>query len=114
MTTRHLRTPIMHRVVEHGGLVFVGGTTCDDESLDMAGQTREILAKIDTYLAEAGTDRTKLLSATIFVTDLNLKPAMDAVWKAWLEPDHLPTRATVGVADLGGDTLIEIVVTAHR
>ncbi len=114
MTTRHLRTPIMHRAVEHGGLVFIGGTTCDDESLDMAGQTREALAKIDKYLAEAGTDKTKLLSATIFVTKLALKPEMDTVWKAWLEPDHLPARATVGVADLGGDALIEIVVTAHR
>lgn len=113
MTKRHLPTPIMHRVVEHNGMVFVGGTTCDDESLDMAGQTREILAKIDRYLAEAGSDRTKLLSATIFITDMELKPQMDAVWKAWLAPESFPARATVGVADLGGDTLIEIVVTAH-
>ncbi|MBP2300563.1 RidA family protein [Azospirillum picis] len=113
MATRHLRTPIMHRVVEKNGLVFVGGTTCDDESLDMAGQTREILAKIDGYLAQAGSDKSKLLSATIFVTDLSLKPQMDAVWKEWLAPESLPTRATVGVADLGGTTLIEIVVTAH-
>lgn len=114
MAERHLRTPIMHRVVEHNGIVYVGGTTCDDESLDMAGQTREILAKIDRYLAEAGTDKTKLLTATIFVTDLGKKPEMDAVWKAWVGPEELPTRATVGVADLGGDTLIEVVVAAYK
>ena len=114
MTNRHLQTPIMHRVVEHNGLVFVGGTTCDDESLDMAGQTREILAKLDTYLAQAGTNKTKLLSTTIFITDMNLKSEMDTVWKAWLSPESFPTRATVGVADLGGTTLIEIVVTAHK
>lgn len=114
MTQRYLQTPIMHRVVEHNGIVYVGGTTCDDESLDMAGQTREILAKIDKYLAEAGTDKTKLLSATIFVTDLNLKPEMDKVWKEWLDPSLLPSRATVGVADLGDTTLIEIVVTAYK
>lgn len=114
MTQRYLQTPIMHRVVEHNGIVYVGGTTCDDESLDMAGQTREILAKIDKYLAEAGTDKTKLLSATIFVTHLNLKPEMDKVWKEWLDPSLLPTRATVGVADLGDTTLIEIVVTAYK
>ena len=113
MTNRHLQTAIMHRVVEHNGLIFVGGTTCDDESLDMTGQTREILAKLDTYLAQAGSDRTKLLSATIFITDMNLKPQMDSVWKEWLAPGDFPTRATVGVADLGGTTLIEIVVTAH-
>jgi enamine deaminase RidA (YjgF/YER057c/UK114 family) len=114
MTNRHLQTPIMHRVVEHSGLVFVGGTTCDDESLDMAGQTKEILAKLDTYLEQAGSNKTKLLSATIFITDMNLKPEMDKVWKEWLSPETFPTRATVGVADLGGTTLIEIVVTAHK
>ncbi|WP_439623322.1 RidA family protein [Shinella sp.] len=114
MVQRFIQTPIMHRVVEHNGIVHVGGTTCDDESLDMAGQTREILAKLDRYLAEAGTDKSKLLTASIFVTDLGKKPEMDAVWKAWLSAENLPTRATVGVADLGGDTMIEIVVSAYK
>lgn len=114
MVQRSLQTPIMHRVVEHNGIVYVGGTTCDDESLDMAGQTREILAKLDRYLAEAGTNKSKLLTASIFVTDLGKKPEMDAVWKAWLSPESLPTRATVGVADLGGETMIEIVVSAYK
>lgn len=113
MTTRHFGTPIMHRVVERNGLVFVGGTVADDESLGMGGQTEEILAKFDTYLAEAGSDKTKLLSATIFVTDLTLKPELDAAWKAWIGPQDLPSRATVGVADLGGGTLIEITLVAH-
>lgn len=114
MTKRHLQTPIMHRVVERDGLIFIGGTVSDDESLDMAGQTRQILSKLDSYLAQAGSDRTRLLSVTIFITDMALKPQMDAVWKEWLSPESLPTRATVGVADLGGDTLIEIVATAHQ
>lgn len=113
MVQRYIQTPIMHRVVEHNGIVHVGGTTCDDESLDMAGQTREILAKLDRYLAEAGTDKSKLLTAGIFVTDLGKKPEMDAAWKEWLAPESLPTRATVGVADLGGNTMIEIVVSAY-
>lgn len=112
MTTRYLQTPTMHRVVEHSGLVFLGGVTADDERLDMAGQTRQVLSKIDQYLALAGTDNSKLLSATIFLTDLAQKPAMDAVWKAWVAAPGLPARATVGVADLGGDALIEIVITA--
>ena len=81
MAERHLRTPIMHRVVEHNGIVYVGGTTCDDESLDMTGQTREILAKIDRYLAQAGTDKTKLLTATIFVTDF---PAVSTRWSDFM------------------------------
>lgn len=114
MAERFIQTPIMHRVVEHNGIVYVGGTTCDDESLDMAGQTQEILAKLDSYLAQAGTDKSKLLSATIFVTDLNMKPEMDKVWKGWIDSSVLPTRATVGVADLGGNTLIEIVISAYK
>lgn len=48
------------------------------------------------------------------MTDLGKKPEMDAVWKAWVGPEELPTRATVGVADLGGDTLIEVVVSAYK
>ncbi|MCG7393828.1 RidA family protein [Microvirga sp. ACRRW] len=112
MTERHIQTPIMHRVVVHNGIVFVGGTVADDMSVGLEGQTDQILAKIDGYLKEAGTDKTRLLSATIFLTDLNRKPEMDKAWKRWLSPEHFPTRATVGVADLGEDTLIEIVITA--
>jgi enamine deaminase RidA (YjgF/YER057c/UK114 family) len=104
----------MHRAVEHGGLVFIGGTACDDESLDMAGQTREVCAKLDRYLAEAGSDKHRLLSATIYVTDMAYKPAMDTVWKQWLAPEALPVRATIGVADLGGDAMVEVTLIAHR
>jgi len=111
---RHRQSPIMHRMVEAGGLVFLGGTTADDTSADMKGQTEQILAKLDQFLAEAGSSKRHLVSATIFVTDLSQKPQMDAVWKAWIEPGDLPARATVGVADLGKDTLIEIVVTAAK
>jgi 2-iminobutanoate/2-iminopropanoate deaminase len=111
MITRHLPTPIMHRAVAVGGLVFLGGTVADDATLPMAGQTKQILDKIDGYLAIAGSDKSKVVAATIFVTDLTLKKEMDAVWTAWLGTD-LCTRATVGVADLGPGILIEIVVTA--
>ncbi len=113
MITRTERTPIMHRTVEANGFVFVGGTVADDASLPMGGQTQQIVDKLDRYLAAAGTDKTRLVSAQLFVTDLNLKGEMNAVWTAWLGND-LPTRATVGVADLGPGILIEIVVTAIK
>lgn len=113
MAERLIQTPIMHRAVVHGGLVFLGGATCDDESLDMGGQVRQILRKLDGYLAEAGSDKTRLLAATLYVTDLGLKPQLDAAWKEWLAPGDFPARATVGVADLGGGTLVEISVIAH-
>lgn len=112
MTERHIQTPIMHRVVVHNGLVFVGGTVADDMSTGLEGQTEQILAKFDAYLAAAGTDKTHVLSATVFLTDLNRKSEMDNAWKRWLSPEQFPARATVGVADLGEDTLVEIMITA--
>ena len=110
---RSIRTPIMHRAVEANGFVYVGGTIADDTSVSMGEQTRNILGKIAGYLKEAGTDMTKVVSASIFVTDLSKKKEMDAVWTEFFG-DHLPARATVGVADLGGGALIEVVVTAIK
>jgi enamine deaminase RidA (YjgF/YER057c/UK114 family) len=79
----------------------------------MGEQTRNILGKIGGYLREAGSDTSKVVSASIFVTDLSQKKEMDAVWTEFFG-DHLPARATVGVADLGGSALIEVVVTAVK
>ena len=110
---RNIRTPIMHRAVEANGFVFVGGTIADDTSVSMGEQTRNILSKIAGYLREVGTDQSKVVSAAIFVTDLSQKKEMDAVWTEFFG-DHLPARATVGVADLGGSALIEVVVTAVK
>jgi 2-iminobutanoate/2-iminopropanoate deaminase len=111
--TRNIRTPIMHRVVEANGFVFVGGTIADDTSASMGEQTRNILGKIAGYLREAGTDPSRVVSASIFVTDLAMKKEMDGVWTEFFG-DNLPARATVGVADLGGGALIEVVVTALK
>jgi enamine deaminase RidA (YjgF/YER057c/UK114 family) len=114
MAERHLQTPIMHRAVHHAGLVFIGGTACDDETLDMAGQAREVFAKLDRYLAEAGSDKTRMLSVTLYLTDLAQKPAMDAIWKEWLPASALPARVCIAVSDLGGDARLEASVIAHR
>lgn len=114
MVKRHIPTPIMHRVVEHGDTVYVAGTTADDTSVGMRGQTEQILAKFDKFLAAAGTDKSRLLSVTIFITDFAQKPEMDVAWKAWLDTADFPTRATVGVANLGSRTLIEMVAIATR
>ncbi|WP_298272134.1 RidA family protein [uncultured Bradyrhizobium sp.] len=111
--TRSIRTPIMHRAVEANGFVFLGGTIADDTSVSMGEQTRNILGKIAGYLKEAGTDTTRVVSASIFVTDLAKKKEMDQAWTEFFG-DNLPARATVGVADLGGGALIEVVVTALK
>ncbi len=111
--TRSIRTPIMHRAVEANGFVFLGGTIADDTSVSMGEQTTNILGKIAGWLEQAGTDASHIVQASIYVTDLSEKKEMDAAWTAFFG-DALPTRATVGVADLGGGAMIEVVVTATK
>ncbi len=103
---------ILHEVVEHNGVLHFAGITTEDTSLDMAGQMRDVAAQIDRLLAAHGSHRDRLISALIFITDMRLKPEMNKVWSSWLAREHMPTRATIGVKDLGEGVLIEIVVTA--
>jgi len=114
MINRYVRTPIMHRVVEANGLIFLGGIVADDLSLDMRGQTQQVLEKLEGYLAEAGSDKTKIVAATAYVADLKEKGPMNEIWTQWFQPEHLPARATLGVADLGDNVLLELVVTAVK
>ncbi|WP_027351170.1 RidA family protein [Halotalea alkalilenta] len=113
MIERHIPTPIMHRAVRTNGLIFFGGITADDSSADMAGQTQQVLAKLERYLAELGSDKSKVVAATLYVTDLGQKKAMNEVWTQWFGAEHLPARATLGVSDLGEGTLLELVATAE-
>lgn len=112
MINRIQRTPIMHRLVEYQGVIYCGGVIADDTEKSMAGQTREILAKLDALLAAAGTSKANLLSAQIYITNMRKKGEMNEAWVAWLDENDLPARATIGVADLGPGILVEIVVTA--
>ena len=110
---RSIRTPIQNRIVEAGGTVYVGGVIADDTAQPMGKQTENILGKIEGYLGEVGLDRKAIVAAQIYVTDLSVKKEMDAAWTGFFG-DDMPTRATVGVADLGGGAVIEVVVTASR
>ena len=114
MATRHMQTPIFHRVVEHNNVLYFAGVVADDLSQDMKGQTAQICAKLDKLLAEVGSSKEKLLSATLFITDMAQKPGMNEAWTAWIPAEALPTRATLGVADLGENVLIEVVITAYK
>ena len=99
-----------NRAVRHAGVVY---TVATGPGADIRSQTRAALRAIDTNLAEAGSDKSRLLSVQIFLADLSQKAAMDEVWNDWIGPDWRtwPQRACVG-APLAGDTLVEIVVTA--
>lgn len=89
--------------------------TAGDTTQDLAGQTRQTLQTIEDNLRETGSDKTRIVSAQVFITDIADKAAMDAVWREWIgdDPRHWPQRACLGVA-LAGDTLVEVTVVAVR
>lgn len=111
---RHHPGPVLSRAVEYDGLVFVAGTTADNKSASCREQTEEILRKIDSHLAAAGTSKVKLLWANVWLTDIREKEQMDAAWKAWVDPDGKPVRACVEARLATPDTRVEIMVTAAR
>jgi enamine deaminase RidA (YjgF/YER057c/UK114 family) len=101
------------RAVVCGNLVFCSGIVADDKSLPMKGQTEQVLRKIDAALAAAGTDKSRILSATVYMADASLKNEMNEAWMAWVDKKNLPARCAVG-AVLTPGTLVEIMVTATK
>src|SRR4029077_596761 len=95
--TRHSPGPRMSAAVVHGDTVYLAGQVSGDSDT-MKGQTEQVLKKIDGLLASAGTSKSKLLSATIYITDMRLFNDMNAVWDAWVDPQNTPARATVQAA----------------
>ena len=101
------------RAVIYNGLVFIGGQAADDRSQDIRGQTRQALAKVDKFLADAGSDKTRILSAQIWVKDIARDfVGMNEIWEAWTAPNAAPPRATAQCEMGAPDVLVEIIVTA--
>jgi enamine deaminase RidA (YjgF/YER057c/UK114 family) len=103
--------PVNSRVVKHGNVAYLSGIVAEDKSADIAGQTRQVLARIERLLADAGSSKAKLLWATVYMANLDQKDAMNEVWCAWIDPKNPPVRTCVG-ATLTPKTLIEIMVMA--
>ncbi len=102
----------MSGAVVHGNTVYTAGQVADDTSLSVAGQTQQILAKIDALLAEAGTDKSKLLSTNIWLSDMATFNEMNKVWDSWVSPGNAPARATVQSALAAPQYRVEIMVVA--
>jgi len=101
------------RAVVYNGMVFVGGMTADDRSQDIKGQTKQTLAKIEEFLSKAGSDKSRLLTAQIWIKDLARDfDGMNEIWNAWTAPNAAPTRATAQCEMGASDVLVEIIVTA--
>ena len=102
----------MSQVVVHNKIVYLSGQI-DGSAEDITGQTQNVLAKVDQYLTEAGTDKSKLLTSTIWLQDITRDfGAMNEVWNAWIDPKNKPVRATTEASLASPKYLVEIQVTA--
>lgn len=101
------------RAVVHGDMVYLSGIVADDKTQPIAGQTAQVLGKIDAVLAEIGTDKSKILAVTVYMANIDQKDDMNAAYMAWMDKSILSTRTCIGVALTPG-TLVEITVTATR
>jgi enamine deaminase RidA (YjgF/YER057c/UK114 family) len=112
---RHETGPRMSKAVTHGDTVYLAGIVADSpKGKSMAEQTKSILSQIDGFLAMAGTNKTKLLSANIWITDMANFAEMNSVWDAWVSPGNTPARATVEAKLASPDYKVEIMVVAAR
>ncbi len=96
------------------GVVYLAGQVPEDASADITGQTAQVLGLIDQLLAQAGSDKTRLLMVTIYLADMADYAAMNQVWDAWVVAGHAPPRACVQAALADSRWKIEIVVTAAQ
>ena len=96
----------------HNGVAYLAGQVPADATQDAQGQTAQVLAAIDALLARAGTDKSRILMAQIFLADLADFPAMNAAWDAWVAPGNTPPRATVEARLAKPEWKVEIVVKA--
>jgi enamine deaminase RidA (YjgF/YER057c/UK114 family) len=105
----------MSQAVVHGNTVYTAGQVAlNAPGAPVADQTRDILASIDRLLAEAGTDKSKLISATIWLSDMSTFAEMNGVWDAWVSPGNTPCRACVESKLAAPQFTVEIGVIAAK
>ncbi len=116
MTIQRFDTgPRMSQAVVHGDTVYLAGIVANKTAgKGVTEQTQEVLSIIDAYLAKAGSDKSKLLTATIYLTDMKTFPEMNAAWDGWVSAGHTPARATVEAKLAAPQYNVEIMVTAAR
>jgi len=104
----------MSQAVVHGDTVYLAGQVAADPSAGVKGQTEQVLKKIDGLLASAGSSKSKLLSATVWLANMGTYDEMNAAWDAWVDPANTPARATVEARLASPKYLVEIaVIAAH-
>lgn len=114
MIERQHSTARMSQLVSCGNLIWSAGQVAQDPSADISGQTQQVLAQIDALLAAAGSDKSRLINATIWLADMDQFTRMNEVWDAWIEGGAAPARACVEARLARPELLVEIQVVAAR
>ena len=116
MTIQRFETgPRMSQVVVHGDTVYLAGIVANKTAGEsVTKQTQEVLSIIDSHLAKAGTDKSKLLTTTIYLPDMGTFAEMNAAWDAWVSPGNTPARAPVEVNLAGPKYGVEIMLIAAK
>ncbi len=104
----------LSEMVVHDNTIYLAGQVADDPQADAASQVRQVLSQIDTLLAEAGSDKTKILSATIYLPSMADFPALNAGWEAWVPAGQCPARATVEAKLAAPEYKVEIQIIAAK
>ena len=112
--TRHDQSAILSQAVQYGDTVYLAGVVAKNLNQDVKGQTQEILKEIDRLLAKCGSSKSKVLSATIWVTDIRNRAPMNEVWTAWVDKANMPARACVEAKLADPNALVEIMVIAGK
>jgi enamine deaminase RidA (YjgF/YER057c/UK114 family) len=112
--TRHESTAVYSKCVEASGTVYTAGVVPTKLGADIKGQTEEVLAEIDRLLALAGTDKTRIVMANVWLADVRHREGANEAWTAWLGGRHAPARATVEAKLVDPRMLIEIAVVAVK
>ena len=106
--------PRMSRAVVHGDTVYLQGLTATNPNEDIKGQTRQVLARIEEALAQVGSNKSKLLSVNIWLSNIGQFAAMNEVWDAWVDKANAPARATVESKLARPEILVEMMCVAAK
>ena len=110
--TRHHGNQRMSQIVIHGDIVYLAGQVATDPSANITVQTEQVLENIDNLLAEAGTDKTKILSAQVWIASMGHIAQMNEVWDAWCPEGNAPARACIEARLVSPDWLVEVGIIA--
>jgi enamine deaminase RidA (YjgF/YER057c/UK114 family) len=112
--TRHHTNQRMSQIVIHGDTVYLAGQVANDSNANITVQTEQVLQKIDALLTEAGSDKSKILSAQIWLASMGHFAQMNEVWDAWVPEGQAPGRACIEARLASPDLLVEVGIIAAR